>query len=878
MSIAPGTRFGPYEIAELIGIGGMGEVYRAADTVLSRDIAIKVLPESVRDDAERLARFRREAKVLASLNHPNIAQIYGLEETDDATALIMELVDGQTLAERLMRGPVPIDEALEISAQIAEALETAHERGIVHRDLKPANIKITQSGRVKVLDFGLAKMLAAEPSAAQVMATVTKSTEMGKVLGTPSYMSPEQVRGEEIDTRTDIWSFGVVLVEMLTGRRLFEGPTSADTMARVLERTPIQPALPDSTPPLVRRLIRLCLAKNRNQRLRHIGDARIDLLDATDDAYAEPAGAAAPGTSRRASRFATVTGAAVLTALLGWFGAGFFAEPEYPGFYDIVTPAPITGMIPRNRVLAISADDEYVAYTSGQGLIVYSTQRGTSERLGVAAEPFFSPDGTAIAFENDQREIVSRPVDGGSVTVITLTAEDLLGGSWGDDGSIYFATTRGLFRVPDDDFQDPTLLAAPDSARNQLAFGWPELLPGGKALVFTIESTDTAVEPQLAVLNLETLDIDPLIRGSRAQYATSGHLIFADRGALAAIAFDPGSLTTAGERIPLGFEINRNAPSFDVSAINSLVYQSPLPEPESTMVYYDRAGNQVLTGMAQGYLGARLSPDGNILIGEVLDAGGRNRDILMYDLARGIETKFTDDPRDDLFGNWSSDGETIYFTSNRGGSQAIYSRPADLSEEPQLFYGDEESGYWVWSVTPDGTKLLANRTTPARPDVVVAFDLTGQEQPAPEVVLDRGAQVRNAALSPAENVLAYQSTEVGGQWGIYLWDLDADDDEQKLYPVSGSGIAGQPAWSHDGSRLHYLSVDAMMMEVEVRYEPELTLGEPVALFPVDSRLPRMGGRTYDVTEDDRFVIRDSFSNVPPVRIRVIRNIQALPDL
>ena len=560
-------RLGPYEIAAQIGVGGMGEVYRARDTKLQRDVAIKILPEAVAHDSERLARFDREARTLASLNHPNIGQIHGLEESDGIKALVMELVEGPTLADRIAQGPIPLDEALPIAKQIAEALEAAHEQGIIHRDLKPANVKVRPDGIVKVLDFGLAKALepvSAGSTAATTSPTITSPammTRVGVILGTAAYMSPEQARGRPVDKRSDVWAFGCVLYEMLTGARAFAGDDVSDTLAAVLRGEPDWRVLPTETPASIRRLLRRCLEKDRKRRLSDAADARLEIEEALTTPMFETSAAPAPGWQGGWRRGALIAAAALAVGGVAAGGAVWTAIRPAPARVTrtVIQTSGATALTINPRAsgsLAITPDGSRLVYTAASQLVVRRLDRFDSEALtglGSPTQPFISPDGQWIGFFEG---LVVKKVAIGGGPAVTVFKDNNPSGSrggatWGTDGTIVYAGSigDGLKRVAAAGGGEAEILTTPDRERGEVRHSWPSFLPGGRALLFTIFYAVRG--PGIAVLNLETGAKTVLLSGLRARYLPSGHLVFGTENTLRAVAFDLERLTVAGEPVPV---------------------------------------------------------------------------------------------------------------------------------------------------------------------------------------------------------------------------------------------------------------------------------------------------------------------------------------
>ena len=567
MTLSAGTRLGHYEILKPIGAGGMGEVFRARDTKLKRDVAIKVLSEAFASDKQRMKRFAREAELLASLNHPNIASIYGLEESDGITALVLELVEGPTLAERIAEGPIPLEEALPIARQMAEGMEAAHEQGIIHRDLKPANVKVKHDGTVKVLDFGLAKALLmddegrdGEPSESPTMSAA--ATGAGVIMGTAAYMSPEQARGKPVDRRADIWAFGVVLYEMLTGRRMFEAEDVSLTLAEVMKSEPQLDALPADVSPTLRTYLARCLKKDPKERVRDIGDVRLAL----EGAFEISAPASDPPTSK--ARTPQWIAAVVVTGLIAGLAVWGLTRRSAPRVARLtVSTLPSTAPLVAGlfRDLAISPDGEWLVYRGvGRALHVRHIDRFETTRLDLvnAYSPFVSPDGTWIGFQAADA-LQKVPVLGGPPTTICKIEGSFRGASWGGDGTIVFATSRtGLLQVPAGG-GEPRQLTKPDGV-SDLGHLWPEMLPGNAAVLFVIDRGGSgATDFDIAVLSLETGEHRVLIRGGTSpRYVPTGHLVYVAIGALMVVPFDAERLETMGGRRARAFrrvsEIHRS--------------------------------------------------------------------------------------------------------------------------------------------------------------------------------------------------------------------------------------------------------------------------------------------------------------------------------
>jgi Tol biopolymer transport system component len=692
VALTAGARLGPYEITAQIGAGGMGEVYRATDKDLKRQVAIKVLPEAVAADAERLVRFQREAEVLASLNHPNIAIIHGLEKSDGVTGLVMELVEGPTLADRIGQGPVPIDEALPIAKQIAEALEAAHEQGIIHRDLKPANIKVRTDGTVKVLDFGLAKAMepagVISPNVSQAATITTPAmTQAGMILGTTAYMSPEQARGKPVDKRTDIWAFGCVLYEMLTGRAVFTRSTTSDTVAAILGSEPEWERLPARTPPTIQRLLQRCLEKDTKRRLRDIGDAGIEI----DDALVVPTAADAqnhtPSVTAAGARWWRAVAALAVIASTAGAVAVWKATPATDQLVNATVSAFAIHLQPGQQlpidtglpvVLAISPDGQQVAYAARDvdGDRLYLRRRNELEASPIpgtegAIGPFFSPDGQSIGF-GAGGFLRAVPLAGGPTRTLGAAA-NLQGASWGSDGVIVYSPqwSGGLFRVSATGGTAEPLTATDEFHKS------PHVLPGGKAVLTSVDRDRVSV---IEVVEIATGNRRPLIEGQNPVYMRTGHLVFARGSSLFAVPFDLTQLAVTGETVQLmdGVRVDGNDTHFAVANDGTLVYV-PETATQSRLVWFDRKGqSRPLDAQPRRYAHPRISPDGTRVVVTVARESGGN-EIWIYDVERGAHAQLSATGRVSR-PIWTADSKGLTF--QRDGD--LYSAPADDSAGPQL--------------------------------------------------------------------------------------------------------------------------------------------------------------------------------------------------
>jgi Tol biopolymer transport system component len=852
-----GRQVGAYQIVSHLGTGGMGEVYRARDTRLGREVAIKILPPAFKDDPERLARFEREARVLASLNHPHIGAIYGLEDADSGKALVMELVEGEDLSQRLARGAIPLDDALTIAQQIAEALEAAHEQGVIHRDLKPANIKVRRDGTVKVLDFGLAKALA--PASGDAPALAPIRTQVGVTMGTPAYMSPEQARGEAAGRQADIWSFGVVLYELLTGASPFGCHTTADTLASVLGTQPDYSVLPSDTPANAQHLIRRCLEKDRKRRWHHMGDVRIELEDAlaalTSEAAPGPAGAvAANGRMRQAARAIAL---AVLVGVVGWWSLAHRFTSQTPAAVvrlSIPSLGPPSGEPIGARHVAISADGSRVAYTSANRLLI--RRMGQKEAVAIevtASNPFFSPNGEWVAFfgGSSDRGLNKVPALGGTPVSIVATSQRNGGGTWRADGTIVFATGEGLYQVSENG-GEPRLLVKPDPGRKERAYAWPQFMPDGRSVLFTIVPNDSIDGAQIAVLDVNTLQVSIVLKGGSAgRYASTGHLVYASGQALKAIAFDPDAQQTRGDPVSLqDIEIattpDNGAADFAVSETGTLIFITPKVSGEllRTLSWVDRQGKEEPLTLAPGrYAYARVSPEGTRV---ALDIGGANRDIWIWDLQRTSLTKLTDGPSEDMLPVWSRDGQRVFFASDRTGNIDVYSQAADGATTGRVEFAGAGAQFPT-GFTPDGTRLLINEDFKdismlnlARPDRL-------------EPLLHSEVFEFLGVVSPDGNWMAYESGESGDQIEIFVRPFPNVSGRREKVSIDGGRY---PLWGPKGSgELFYVDLNGGMMAASVSLSPSLSLGRVTKLFDLEKPARGTSGRRYDISPvDGRFLI------------------------
>ena len=854
MGIAPGTRLGSYEVLHQIGAGGMGEVYEARDTKLGRNVAIKVLPAAFVNDPERLSRFQREARMLAALNHPNIAQIYGLEHSDGVHFLIMELVPGETLAHRVKAGPVPVEEALKIAVQIADALEAAHEKGIVHRDLKPANVKVTPEGRVKVLDFGLAKAFAGDAATEDLGNSPTLSraaTMQGVILGTPAYMSPEQAQGKPVDKRADIWAFGVVLYEMVSGRRPFQGDGVSETLAAVLKGEPQW----NRVPAKVQGLLHSCLKKDPKQRLHDIADAKL-LLEET------------PWTPERAksglrhSRVLWVlTALAVVAAAALWVAWRPARPVDRPlmRFSADLGPEAVKGT---NITAAISPDGTRLAFVArgAAGKEQLATRRLDQAQATVlsgtenAADPFFSPDGQWIGFFADGK-MKKISVQGGAAVAL-CDAAFTRGASWGEDGSIIVANFSnpgsGLWRVPAAGGTSQAITKPGE--KGEVVHRWPQILPEGKAVLFTGDTVPTGHDDaSIEVLSLKTGKWKVVQHGGYfGRYLPSGHLLYIHQGTLFAVVFDLDRLEVRGTPVPVLADVAGNAAfgggQFDVAQNGTFVYLSGKSSIESWPVaWMDSTGKtQPLPAAPGQYHNPRFSPDGKRLaltVGEI--ARG---DIQVYDWQHDTMTRLTF-TQTNLLPVWTPDGKHIVFASQSPGANSIRWIRADGAGEAQTLL--EGKGILTpYSFSPDGQRLAFHEQ-----GVDTGFDLwtlpldlsdSGHSKPArPEVFLRTPFDEREPAFSPDGRWIAYSSNE-SGRFEVYVRPFSgAAPSGSGKWQISTSGGL-HPIWSRNGRELFYESPDARIMVAPYTAKADSFARDKPRLWSDTQILEPSGGGPWDL--------------------------------
>ena len=831
-----GKKIAHYSVTEMLGKGGMGEVYRATDTKLNRDVALKVLPEVFARDADRMARFKREAHVLASLNHPNIASIYGLEESDGIHCLVLELVEGPTLAERIQEGAVPLEEALNIAKQIAEALEAAHEKGVIHRDLKPANVKVAPEGMVKVLDFGLARAMADEATQADASHSRTGSimpTHEGVILGTAGYMSPEQARGQEVDKRADIWAFGVVLFEMLTGKRTFKGETTSDTLAAVLKLEPDWNALPAETPKTIRKLLRRCLEKNPKLRLHDIADARIEI----DEGLAEPAGEVGlpVGISSPQPVWRRVLPWAVAGVLSFAFAVALWAPwrtKEAPMRLSVEIAPGESLWTQQGAAAVISPDGTRLAFvtTDGQGqrkLYLRPLDQLQANALSGtegAANPFFSPDGEWIAFfTGDKLKKVS--VSGGATVTLCDAEGNGRGGSWGEDGIIIFAPGPGvpLSRISSAG-GTPEAVTTLDEEKGEISHRWPQVLPGGKAVLFTVEDEGRNFEEAtIQVQSLESGERKTVQQaGIYGRYLPTGHLVYISNQTLFAAPFDLGRLEVSGPSAPIVEDVQTSplywSAQFDFSQTGTLVYLTGGGTASEVSIFWiDPEGKtEPLLPTPRDYENPSFSPDGKRLAVQINE--GSNVDLWVYELERETLSRLTFYEGADYNPVWTPDGQRVAFTSDRGGgSWNLYWKRADGSGDAERL--TESSNLQVlWSWSPDG-KVLAfhERSSETNMDLwtlPMEEDGAGGLKPGEPIPFLRTPFIElGPAFSPDGHWIAYNSNE-SGRSVVYVRPFPGPGGKWQISTSGGE----MPTWAKNGRELFYRTADSRIMVVTYSVE------------------------------------------------------------
>jgi serine/threonine protein kinase len=843
MPLPVGDKLGPYEILALIGMGGMGEVYRARDTKLKRDVAIKVLPAALARDPDRLARFEREARLLASLDHPNIGAIYGLEESNNTRALVLALIEGPTLADRIATGPVPLEEAIHLARQMAEALEYAHERGVMHRDLKPANVKITREGTVKVLDFGLAKALTGEdarsasPADSPAMSpTLTmRATQAGMILGTAAYMAPEQAKGKAVDRRADIWAFGVVFFEMLTGEPLFTGDSAAEIMASAIKEEPKLDRLPSSTPPVIRRLIERCLNKDPKKRLQAIGEARITL----ETPNVEPAAVAVGDhpvelAASKKSRMAWFTAASAILALTALAWVHFREVPPVEKSLRFQIAPPVKTPIGAFR---LAPDGRHLAFISGAKVWVRSLDSLESKSLDGtegATYPFWSPDSENLGFFSGGK-LKRIPRTGGPVQTLCDAATGR-GGTWSREGVIVFSPgpTATLFRVSAGGGAPVPVTKFLGTSTSSQGHRFPEFLPDGQHFLYVAQS-DKPEDNGVYLGGLDGTRTRILPEQSSAIFApgpagqTGGYILFRRLDTLMAQPFDAARLKLAGDVFPVSdrvgeaFASNTGFGAFSLSADGTLVLGSG-ESGSRQFVWFDRSGKRMAAATEPGNLvtdsAPTLSPDGKKLA--YVTGNNEESTIWLQDLAGGSPSRFTFAPGRNANAVWSPDGSRIVFSlqpRSVSNSDLIIKPANGAGREELLLHAGVNGVATDWS--RDG-KLLAYTTDLPSADLWL-LPLEGERKPV-SFLRTPFAEI-DGHFSPDAKFLVYASDE-SGQRQIYVQPLPPNGSKWQVSKAGGA----DPGWRRDGKEIFYVAPDQKLMAAPVKTEPAFEAGTPQTLF------------------------------------------------
>jgi len=871
-----GKTLGHYQITSQLGKGGMGEVYQATDSKLGRDVAIKVLPEEFAKDADRVARFQREAKVLASLNHPSIAAIYGLEESGGTNFLVLELVEGETLADQIKKGPIPIEESLRLALQITEALEAAHEKGVIHRDLKPANVKVTPDGKVKVLDFGLAKAFAGDKEEVNLSNSPTLSdaaTKQGVILGTAAYMSPEQARGKTVDKRADIWAFGCVLFEMLTGRAAFFGKDVTDILAAVIRAEPEWNSLPANLHGRLREVLERCLKKEAKDRYHDISDVRADIQRVLTDpsgVLTQPVITLQPRKKLRTILpwLAALFMAAILTGVAVWRWKPAeprevvrfeYELPEGQQFSDLVAP-----------VLAVSPDGRKLVYSTTNGLYLRSVGESTAKLVagseGIAQQPFFSPDGQWIGYWSAAKNELRKIATAGGAPVSLGDVGPLVGASWISDNTIVYGSFgRGILRISAKGGTPESLVRT-----GTAMIGLPQILPNGKSLLYTLLQNPN----KIMIQPLQSGEAKELLAGDTARYLPTGHILYAVGDSLVAAPFDSDGLETSGggTRVVEGvLRVSYGFSQYAVSDSGTLVYlprSAGVSAYKYTLVWVDRSGKEEpLKAPPDAYAFPRISPDGRKVALTIAPSGG-NVNIWIWDLIRNSMTRLTFGSAIDVLPLWTPDGKRIIFCTNRPDGRSLHWKASDGvgKEEP---VGSPFAQIMVpisWS--KDGKTLVV---THAAQIGTANFDigvLSMESDHDYKKLLKEKHSESQPRISPDGRWIAYTSDE-SGQAQIYVRPFPDVDKERWQASTNGGN---SPLWSPDGRELFYFS-DGAVNAATVNTKPTFSVGTPRTLFRGKYIGPSINsGASWDISPDGtRFLMLKEDAAGVPHKINIVLN-------
>jgi len=860
-----GQTISHYKVLEKIGEGGMGVVYRATDTKLNRDVALKILPEQFASDSQRMVRFQREAEVLASLDHPNIGQIYGIEEAGQTKALVLQLIEGPTLAERIAQGPIPVEDALKIALQMAEGLEAAHEKGVIHRDLKPANIKITPEGQVKILDFGLAKALEGEtPPASELSQSPTLTagaTQAGVILGTAAYMSPEQARGETTDKKADVWAFGCVLFEMLTGRATFGGKTVSDVLAGVLRIDPEWKSLPPKLHPRIRQLLERTLEKESKDRYQGVGDARVDIQKALVDpsgVLVQPTAEVVQAAPQSKLPWVAALILAVITGVTVWNLRP--TEPRPVARFHHELPEGQQFIRDGRSLVAVSPDGSQIVYVANRQLYLRNLEemaarpiQGTDED---PASPFFSSDGEWVGYVSvsDRQLKKIAPIGGASVTLCDATTP--FGASWGSDDTIVYGQPEGIMRVSANGGA-PELVVPTEEGEQVHGL---QMLPGGEWVLFTLTSVGGATrwdEAQIVVQSLESGERRVLWEGgSDARYVSTGHLIYALEDVLFALPFDLASLEVSGGPVPIVEGVRRaNNPIGNTASANygfsdrgTLIYipGTGAMSQMRVLALVDRNGLvERLNVPPKEYLSPRLSPDGQtLLVQSVEDSGDL---IWLYDLTGDTAIQQLTFEGNNHRAVWTPDSQRITFSSDRDGTMSLYWMPADGSGVAErLTTAEEGTDHWMGSWSPDGELLVFNVLRDSQTDWDI-WTLSVDDRETQSLHDTPGTIYPGAELSPNGEWLAYGAGPSAPAIDIYVEPFPPTGSRRRISQDGGYW----PLWSPEGSELFYRPISSgavTLRSVDIVTEPSFAFSNEQTL-PVEGFTVARGYRDYDISPD-----------------------------